>query len=1348
MNIKGGALEFDIIANNGQINSALDETKKRVQGFTDATVEGGDKMEVAYNAAAKQIEMAFNQLDSAGSQHRKKITELEAEYKKLGTAAGGAYSKDVGGGGYRTDRQQAIVGEIKVRQQLLSEIEATANELNNEQDKLDQHAQKVDNNVSAEQRLATVQRGLINEMAKMELAGETNTEAYRKIQAEAGRLKDTLGDVKQQAKILGDDEATFKGVMSGLSGLAGGFSAVTGTVALFSGENEDLQRVMTKVQSVMAITLGMQQVAETLNKDSYARVVLSTKAHEFWAAVKLKAAGAEATETAATVANTVAKTAQETATAGATVGEVANTVATGAQATAATVGTVANVGLAGAFRLVGAAIKSIPVFGWILAGISALIGLYAAFSSKSREAKKEQEELTKSVVEGSYKQIGSIQYLSTQWNQLGNDLVAKKKFIEDNKKAFDDLGVSINSVSDAEKLLNSGTQDFINAQIAKAKAAALIKNSEDIVKESIEADQDLANAKKTPKVTRYYSNGMYGGMGSYTIDNPDIKDAIDKKTEANTKLQGIYKQAAVYEKEGLQSMKKLGLEGVKAYKAGTVGAIEQAISAKQEALKKLSNPAEIKALQKDIEKEQKQLDAMMGVNKKVPTPKAVKDPYLEALEKRKAKYSEYYKWINSKDSIVQNAAKTEFAGLLKEGSSYLDYLKNQRDQLMSKTKRTPTQNKQLSQVNNEIASETKDTVLAEFDAALKQQLNNANSVIEKLDIIRKKREELKNDSSQLGTDQKEVLDNSEKEVTQKAQDDYKAAQTEYSNYLDSKIKEDVRYFEQKQKLEAQISEEKDPVKKQVLETQLKTITVKQELKDVTDYNALIEQYKNYQQRITDISATYDEQIALTTKNNNTALVAELQKAKEAALSNEAFKELQSSDTYTQLFSNLDKLSVDKMIELRNKLELEWSKLKLSPEQLNELRERLGQVTSTIEKKNPFAALSDAIKTYKKDSKDASKKDALKDIFKSASASIDLVKGSFDAVVGSLDKMGISTDEQTKQVLNDVSGMLSGASNLAMGIASGNPLQIIQGSVDLISNGIDLIAGAKDRKLEKQIQKHAKAVKNLGNAYKALQRATEKALGTDYYQSQELEIANLQKQITEVEAMRQAEEDKKKTDRGKIDEYNDKITDLKNTIENTQQAIIDDLLQGTIKDFASQMSDALVEAFANGEDAAKAFDTTINNILNNIVKNAFQKNVLEKALQPLVDTMTSSLTDDYMLSPEELAAINSASEDAKAKVLAASDAYKEIIDSLKLTDSTGPTTSLSGAIKGASQESIDLLAGQTNAVRVNQVEGNEIMRQQLIHLVSIDNKIGVSNTHLESIDKKINSNSDPLRAQGL
>ena len=88
MNIKGGALEFDIIANNGQINSALAETKRRVQGFTDATVEGGDRMEAAYREAAAQIEAAFKDIDTMAAIHSNAIADLEKEYARLGEAAG------------------------------------------------------------------------------------------------------------------------------------------------------------------------------------------------------------------------------------------------------------------------------------------------------------------------------------------------------------------------------------------------------------------------------------------------------------------------------------------------------------------------------------------------------------------------------------------------------------------------------------------------------------------------------------------------------------------------------------------------------------------------------------------------------------------------------------------------------------------------------------------------------------------------------------------------------------------------------------------------------------------------------------------------------------------------------------------------------------------------------------------------------------------------------------------------------------------------------------------------------------------------------------------------------------
>src|SRR5690606_3474790 len=178
--------------------------------------------------------------------------------------------------------------------------------------------------------------------------------------------------VNKQTQILGHNESGFQGVISALSGVSGGFSAATGAISLFAGENDDLQKIMVKVQSLMAITIGLQQVQQTLNEKSAFQLVTMNGLKEWWNGLVAKAAIVETAETAATVANTTARNANTAAVTANTVAESANTVATGAQAAAATAGTAANLGLAGAFRLVGLAIKSIPVFGWVIAGISAL----------------------------------------------------------------------------------------------------------------------------------------------------------------------------------------------------------------------------------------------------------------------------------------------------------------------------------------------------------------------------------------------------------------------------------------------------------------------------------------------------------------------------------------------------------------------------------------------------------------------------------------------------------------------------------------------------------------------------------------------------------------------------------------------------------------------------------------------------------------------------------------------------------------------------------------------------------------------------------------------------------------
>lgn len=356
-------------------------------------------MDEAFNLTAQSIQEAYNKLDAAGAENRRRIQELEEEYRQLGIAAGGAYSKQVGGAGYKTDNQLAIEGEIKVRQQLLAEIDETANKIVAYQTKVEQTGQKEQESANKTVTLRTQIRQLKNEMASMVdlntgkvFAGQEAQ--YESLKTKLGLLVDLQGDINQQGKELANDERLFQGTITGISGIAGAFTAATGAVSLFAGENEDLQKIMAKVQSAMAMTMGLQQVAQTLNKDSAFRLVIVNGLKDWWKKAVEQSAVAEIKETATLTANTVAQEMNAKATGQAAAAEAIDTPAKGANTVAAGTGTVANLTLAGAFRAVGAAIKSIPVFGWIIAGVSALAAGIGLLTKKSRDAAKEQKEFT------------------------------------------------------------------------------------------------------------------------------------------------------------------------------------------------------------------------------------------------------------------------------------------------------------------------------------------------------------------------------------------------------------------------------------------------------------------------------------------------------------------------------------------------------------------------------------------------------------------------------------------------------------------------------------------------------------------------------------------------------------------------------------------------------------------------------------------------------------------------------------------------------------------------------------------------------------------------------------------
>lgn len=1467
--VNGGALSFTSIMDNDQMNAAIEETLRRVQGFSDAVVGSGDTMDnttqeivesiqiqkrvieelektvadlnerinsvepgTAQDAlieqanaaraeldgekqgmvalinelnnlqranegaasASEDIRNGLSQIGEACEMHENAIAALKKEYEQITQTMNGAL-KSGNDNEYRAlrDRAQAIKGEIATRKSLLNELREQSNALEDEASRMEQARAAAENTAQAHVSLRQQIRALKEEMADAVANGiDEQSEAYKRMVNELGRLQDIQGDIQSQGSVLANDEATFAGILSGLNGVVGGFTAAQGAVALFAGENENLQKIMLKVQSLMSITMGLQQVAQTLNKDSAFSLITLNKAKEWWNNLLAVGRGEQIASMAATAADTTATIASTAATTGNAAAEQASNTAktasvgasTGAaaaqavQTASATAGTVANIGLAGAFRMVGAAIKSIPVFGWILAGISALIALVSHFVSKANESKKATEEWYDAIAENAYKPIASIMELSDNWNALGNDLEAKKQFIENNKKAFEDLGVSVRDVVDAENVLVANKTAFINAQIEKAKATIYLQQAQEKVKELIKKEQEynaMSDTKSMWVQTSTFGTGYW------------VETANNEKKKAKTALDGLraeisrgFQNAANAERNGWNILKKAGIGATQTYTKGSLGAIEQAIQLKQEALKHLTNNDDYKKAMAEIEKLQKQADKITG---KTTTSSGSggssshhrssggggtkKDAFLEKLAKYKSEYSRFLKWVNSNDPIIQQAAKKEFDGLLKQGATYIDYLKNQRDIILQVdvANRSKTQNKQLRQLNDAIAEETKKTVLEAFNNELSDSLSNAKTVIEMLNVIEAKRKQLANDGTELDNAEKEALDNAEKQAQEKAKQQTDALLTEYASFVEQKRRLEEQFSADMELLTRKRAKASTDAERAEIDQAIANRTKKYntDTSKVGDYDAILNQYGGYEQKKERIAEQYAERRRIAELNGNKDLLEKLAKAEQDELSKLQSDLIKNSGDWQNLFGNLDELTTKTIKQLIAKIEGMKATIgvDLNPQDLKALTDQLNKARSEVEKRNPFTALGAAWKRLKEATKDGKglgsdeAKKATKDVATAVSGSIDLINGTFNAVTNGLQKMGVSMDEETQAILGDIGGIMDGASQVAQGIATGNPLSVIQGSIGLLSSAFDLF-NSRDRKAEKQIKKHQKAIKQLENAYKQLEWQIGKALGGEVYKNQQAAIRNMKEQQEHLKASWEAEESKKKTDHDRVNDFKEQYAELGRQIEDMIDEISNDLLQTTAKDFANDLGDALVEAFSKGEDAAKAMETTVNSVLKNLVVNQLKKKFLENQLQGALDKLEKDMGywngDDFVfdgLTQAEIDRFKSAVGAASSNFNQALKQYEEIFKDMGLDDTD---ESLTGAAKGISEESANILAGQMNAIRINQLDTNEVLRQSLQAL----NTIAINtayNKYLSRIERIItimesNQGGNALRSQGL
>lgn len=262
--MKPGAAQQELLAEINACQNALAEERGALQALEKEyqyAKQGIAQLEQEY----RKITISEEQAAAANKSLTDKIKEQKAVIKQVETdvkTLQKAYKKAAPG-----NAQFAALEDLNAAKKALEEEKAILAELTAEQER----------NKESNRRLATQLRDMQNTLTRMRLNGEQNTEEYRKLSAEAAHLADTLRDLRVQTRILANDDANLQGFISGVNGLSGAFTTATGVMSLFASENENLLKVQARVQSVMAITMGLQQVFNALNKDSAFRLVTVTK---------------------------------------------------------------------------------------------------------------------------------------------------------------------------------------------------------------------------------------------------------------------------------------------------------------------------------------------------------------------------------------------------------------------------------------------------------------------------------------------------------------------------------------------------------------------------------------------------------------------------------------------------------------------------------------------------------------------------------------------------------------------------------------------------------------------------------------------------------------------------------------------------------------------------------------------------------------------------------------------------------------------------------------------------------------------------------------------------------------
>lgn len=725
------------------------------------------------------------------------------------------------------------------------------------------------------------------------------------------------------------------------------------------------------------------------------------------------------------------------------------------------------------------------------------------------------------------------------------------------------------------------------------------------------------------------------------------------------------------------------------------------------------------------------------------------------IEYKKKQYDLYFRWVRT---MGEDVARTHFSELLKDGESYKEFVQNQINILKEKQKNqglTEGEGNYLVSLNmqyNEITGAK--TAMDAFKESVTGAISQAQSLADKIQAIADAKERLNNGSSGLvGSDEQS---------------------------------EAILF----------ITEEDEKLQKEI-------------------QGKLLSGYRTYEEQRKAIQDEYAVLRNEALRENNQERINLVNQEEAEALSALNAQMLMQSESWKNLFTDLDSLTVEQIDKLIKDIQqkMNTADLDLNPADLKAVLDKLDEAKKKVLDVNPFKAMGNALSDVFKKAESGSQKSSkqIKTEWSNLASSTEGVFGFINDAIDSCDVLGDLIGENGKATLDMLQGITTAGIAMAAAIQTAEKGSIILAAISIALQAVQFVANLfnNDDELEEKIQNIQQHIDNLSNSFDRLQNAAEHTYWVysdeekqahnqrvqaikdeiaaleaqkivaqqswdfvryaeltkqikelkyalekeesngDMFQLYELQKNNLRQQQEAIRQQIAAEKDKKDTDWGKINDWEEAIKDIDTQIEDMERSMLETLAGTDTQTAIDEFADALVDAYCQGEDAAEALGAKTKDILKKAVVDALKREFLAKAINDAMAYLGEAMKDGVLTDSEKSkfeAMINAAGETFNMALESVGDWIKDVED--EAAENADP---LKGAVTSMSEETGGVIAGRLNTFIINQSDQIVIMRTSLVYQAEIAANTRTSAAELAEIKstlKRIENKDNSLLSQGI